>query len=235
MIRLTPYEQRMLDGEFGAAKQVSLQKIIDYAQILGAEELVPITKAHLCCGSTCEPSDFPDGNLDRPDILAMGYHDWQTKLKCPDLAPADFNSFNESTYVMDDVHCCDTLHLRSLSGRLAAGDGRVFRHHRIQQCALLQLHSGRPRLRRRRQHHVLRRHLRPRSQVGPAPARKPPRHSRIPRGLRHRGQDRLGSAGRRRGPPFGPQCRPRHLRRFPAARPDQAEDVLHRSGRDQRL
>ena len=69
MIRLTPYEQRMLDGEFGAAKQVSLQKIIDYAQILGAEELVPITKAHLCCGSTCEPSDFPDGNLDRPDIL----------------------------------------------------------------------------------------------------------------------------------------------------------------------
>ena len=36
MIRLTPYEQRMLDGEFGAAKQVALQKIIDYAQILGA-------------------------------------------------------------------------------------------------------------------------------------------------------------------------------------------------------
>lgn len=58
MIHLTPYEQRMLDGEFGAAKQVALQKIIDYAQILGATELVPITKAHLCCGSTCEPSDF---------------------------------------------------------------------------------------------------------------------------------------------------------------------------------
>ena len=109
MIRLTPYEQRMLDGEFGAAKQVALQKIIDYAQILGAEELVPITKAHLCCGSTCEPADFPDGNLDRPDILAMGYHDWQTKLKCPGLDPATFNSFNESTYVMDDVHCCDTF------------------------------------------------------------------------------------------------------------------------------
>lgn len=109
MIHLTPYEQRMLDGEFGAAKQVALQKIIDYAQILGATELVPITKAHLCCGSTCEPSDFPDGNLDRPDILAMGYHDWQTKLKCPGLDPAAFNSFNETTYVMDDVHCCDTF------------------------------------------------------------------------------------------------------------------------------
>lgn len=92
MIRLTPYEQKMLDGEYGAAKQVALQKIIDYARILGAEELVPITKAHLCCGSTCEPSDFPDGNLDRPDILAMGYHDWQTKLKCPGMDPATFNS-----------------------------------------------------------------------------------------------------------------------------------------------
>lgn len=109
MMRLAPYEQRMLDGESGSAKQVALRKIIDYAQILGAEELMPITKAHLCCGSTCEPADFPDDNLDRPDILSMGYHDWQTKLKCPDLDPAAFNSFNESTYVMDDVHCYDTF------------------------------------------------------------------------------------------------------------------------------
>ena len=36
MIRLTPYEQEMLDGKYGAAKQVALQKIIDYARILGA-------------------------------------------------------------------------------------------------------------------------------------------------------------------------------------------------------
>ena len=69
MIRLTSYEERMLCGEFGVAKRVALQKMIDYAQILGAKELAPITKAHLCCGSTCEPSDFPDGNLDRPDIV----------------------------------------------------------------------------------------------------------------------------------------------------------------------
>ena len=37
MIRLTPYEQKMLDSEYGAAKQVALQKIIDYARILGAK------------------------------------------------------------------------------------------------------------------------------------------------------------------------------------------------------
>ena len=204
MIRLTPYEQRMLDGEFGAAKQVALQKIIDYAQILGAEELVPITKAHLCCGSTCEPADFPDGNLDRPDILAMGYHDWQTKLKCPGLDPATFNSFNESTYVMDDVHCCDTFqwqwtqqtkefyenNRQILSDAADRGvmigsacNWRIFCHHRVQQRALQQLHPGSPRLRRRRQHHFLRRNLRSSSQVGPAPARESPRHSRVPRGL----------------------------------------------------
>lgn len=67
MVKLTPYEQRMLDGEFGAAKQITLQNIIDYAKILGAEELVPITKAHLCCGSTSEPADFPDGDYIRLD------------------------------------------------------------------------------------------------------------------------------------------------------------------------
>ena len=188
MIRLTPYEQRMLDGEFGAAKQVALQKIIDYAQILGAEELVPITKAHLCCGSTCEPADFPDGNLDRPDILAMGYHDWQTKLKCPGLDPATFNSFNESTYVMDDVHCCDTFQWQWTqqtkefyeNNRQILSDA-ADRGVMIGSTCAPYLAGWR--LRRRRQHHFLRRNLRSSSQVGPAPARESPRHSRVPRGL----------------------------------------------------
>lgn len=44
MIRLTPYEQRMLDGEFGVAKQVSLQKIIDYAQILAPGSWCPLPR-----------------------------------------------------------------------------------------------------------------------------------------------------------------------------------------------
>ena len=38
MIRLTSYEERMLCGEFGVAKRVALQKMIDYAQILGAKD-----------------------------------------------------------------------------------------------------------------------------------------------------------------------------------------------------
>lgn len=50
MVRLTPYEQRMLDGEFGAAKQIALQNIIDYAK-----------KQHDQAYSSCEIA-----NLNRP-------------------------------------------------------------------------------------------------------------------------------------------------------------------------
>ena len=44
MVRLTDFEQRMLNGEFGKFKQRALKKIVDYANALGAEELVPVTK-----------------------------------------------------------------------------------------------------------------------------------------------------------------------------------------------
>ena len=63
-VRLTPEEQAMLRGERGEAKRVALEKIVELAEILGAEELVPVTKAHLCCGSTASPADFPDGVLE---------------------------------------------------------------------------------------------------------------------------------------------------------------------------
>ena len=50
-VRLTEYEQSMLRGEQGEAKRVALGKIVELAEILGAEVLVPVTKAHLCCGT----------------------------------------------------------------------------------------------------------------------------------------------------------------------------------------
>ncbi|MBP5749986.1 MAG: DUF521 domain-containing protein, partial [Firmicutes bacterium] len=75
MVRLTEEEKRMLAGEEGEAKRVALGKIIELAEILGAEELVPVTKAHLCCGSTASPADFPDGYLDSPETLSKGYDD----------------------------------------------------------------------------------------------------------------------------------------------------------------
>lgn len=50
MVRLTDFEQRMLDGEMGAFKQRTIQKIVDYANALGAEELCTVTKATVYLG-----------------------------------------------------------------------------------------------------------------------------------------------------------------------------------------
>lgn len=51
MVKLTETEQAMLDGEMGRFKQVALQKIIEYAQVLGAEALCPVTKATVYLGA----------------------------------------------------------------------------------------------------------------------------------------------------------------------------------------
>lgn len=50
MVKLTGYEQKMLNGEMGPFKQKAITKIIEYANALGAEELVPVKKATLFFG-----------------------------------------------------------------------------------------------------------------------------------------------------------------------------------------
>lgn len=50
-MKLTEAEQRMLAGEAGRLKQVSLENIIRYAQILGAEDLCEVSKATVFCGA----------------------------------------------------------------------------------------------------------------------------------------------------------------------------------------
>ena len=45
MVKLTEYEQKMLDGEMGPFKQRAIQKIVDYANALGAEQLCVVSKA----------------------------------------------------------------------------------------------------------------------------------------------------------------------------------------------
>ena len=39
MIKLTKYEQQMLDGEMGEFKQIAMKNIVKYAEVVGAEEL----------------------------------------------------------------------------------------------------------------------------------------------------------------------------------------------------
>lgn len=50
-LRLTDHEKRMLDGGLGRLKQRALEMIVGYAEILGAEDLVEVTKAHLFVGN----------------------------------------------------------------------------------------------------------------------------------------------------------------------------------------
>lgn len=50
-MKLTAYEQEMLDGAHGRFKQVAIKKTIDYATALGAEELCTVTKATVYLGA----------------------------------------------------------------------------------------------------------------------------------------------------------------------------------------
>ena len=50
-MKLTPYEQDMLDGKFGRFKQIALENVLKYARVVGAEELVEITKSTLYFGA----------------------------------------------------------------------------------------------------------------------------------------------------------------------------------------
>jgi len=51
MVNLTIYEQEMLDGKHGGLKQQAMKKVVEYANVLGAQELCEITMAHVFCGS----------------------------------------------------------------------------------------------------------------------------------------------------------------------------------------
>lgn len=49
-LKLTEYEKSMLDGSEGKLKQKAMEVIVRYANVMNAEELCTITKAHLHCG-----------------------------------------------------------------------------------------------------------------------------------------------------------------------------------------
>ena len=49
-LKLTPEEQAMLDGKAGPLKQQAMKKVVQYANVLGADALCTVSKAHLFCG-----------------------------------------------------------------------------------------------------------------------------------------------------------------------------------------
>ena len=97
-IQLTPYERDMLAGKYGEDKQRALEIIIDYAHILGAQELVEVSKAHFTCGN---PPDNESGEYDYFKAYSDRYLDHSGRIRV--------KSFNEGTYVMDDVSACDAF------------------------------------------------------------------------------------------------------------------------------
>ena len=106
-VHLTETEKSMLAGKYGKSKQLALEGIIKYAEILGAHELVTVTKTHLCCGSEAVPADFPDGILDKPELLSEDFYDCHIRDFLPGLKRGEFDGFHPEAFLMDDVHVSD--------------------------------------------------------------------------------------------------------------------------------
>ncbi|MGL4606596.1 MAG: aconitase X [Eubacteriaceae bacterium] len=51
MLKLTDYEKEMLEGKHGKLKAQGIKKIVEYANVLGADELCEVTMAHVFCGN----------------------------------------------------------------------------------------------------------------------------------------------------------------------------------------
>ncbi len=97
MIRLTEEEQRMLDGEEGRLKQVAIENIIRYGEVLGAEELCKVTKATVFCGNHnyLEVNDSPD------------FHEVFTKLNMGRDEVIPFDRTCPDCYIQSCVAACD--------------------------------------------------------------------------------------------------------------------------------
>ena len=50
-MKLTNYEQDMLDCKFGRFKRIALENVLKYAKVVGAEELVEVSRATLYFGA----------------------------------------------------------------------------------------------------------------------------------------------------------------------------------------
>ena len=101
-IKLTPYEQAMLDGVYGGAKRQAMIKTVEYANVLGANELCEVTKAHLFCGMHSylfsnrgvDPADI-ERNLSQMHLcsdekLAFGKFACYCQSDCGPMDPENF-------------------------------------------------------------------------------------------------------------------------------------------------
>lgn len=105
MIHLTEAEQAMIEGKEGRLKQVAMENIVRYGEVLGAKELCRITKATVFCGShtyleVCESEDF---------------HEVFTKLNMARDERIPFDSTCPDCYIQSCVAACDQYEYESFN------------------------------------------------------------------------------------------------------------------------
>ncbi len=86
-MKLTEYEKSMLDGKEGKLKQVAMEKIVQYAEALGAEELCEVTKATIFCGAH-NYLEVIDSDFD--DVFSEMYMSTDEKVKLDKVADTCF-------------------------------------------------------------------------------------------------------------------------------------------------
>ena len=178
MLKLTPYEQDMLDGKYGRFKQLAMEQTVKYAKVLGAEELIPITKVHLNMG--IPPLDY-GVDEDFNEAFRRVYLAVDEKVK--------FEGFSPECYVQTDGGAVDQYDPRPMrlsqefcalnrKRELISAEGGTSivgscTPYLVQQCAVLQRGFwGNGKCKR---HRLLRmgRHHRQRPQVGTTYQREP--------------------------------------------------------------
>ena len=98
MLKLTEYEKKMLNGEMGPFKQKALEKIIEYANVLNAEELCEVTKATVYYGA--------HPYLDVID--SKDYNEIFSKMMlCSDEKIYQIDNFSEECFIQTCCSGCD--------------------------------------------------------------------------------------------------------------------------------
>jgi cis-L-3-hydroxyproline dehydratase len=103
-MKLTPYEESVLNGLHGRLVQVALENIIRYADVLGATELCEVTKATVFCGAHhylnfCNTDNF---------------HELFTKMNLGKDEIIPFNQTYPNCYTQSCVSPCDQFSFDSL-------------------------------------------------------------------------------------------------------------------------
>ena len=100
-MKLSDDENRILDGEGGKLKQVAMQNIVRYAEILGAQSLCQVTKATVFCGAhhyldACQSENFDvvfsRMNMASDDVLAFDTTDKNCHIQSC-VSPCDHQAY----------------------------------------------------------------------------------------------------------------------------------------------